>query len=342
VVGEISAAVSTFCVWYLHTLPESGHVAGYVIIGGLSVVEAFWSMSNVGWTALISDLYPEQKRAGLQGKLSSIGAVGRMVGVWVGGLLYDGCSQFYDGWGFERGWLFFVASGAMVFSIIPMLFAPEGGIKKDKEKIGIEDGREFSLSKLFLVFLIAMVFINFGRNSVALIKAQYLSLEEGFNVSSSLLSHIVNMSSAAIFFVGLFIRRLSDRLKDDVVLLIGSVVALLSLLGFAMAENLPLIFASNFLAGASQTVIFASSYSYASIMIPAERRGRQFALFNATFFLSWGIPGTLIAGPIVDQLIKSGATQVFSYKMSFLTAAALVLVGTLVLLFAIRKGRGTS
>ena len=67
IIGEISAAVITVLVWYSHTLPESPHISGYVIIFGLSFVEIFWSMSNVGWSALLSDLYPADARAGLQG-----------------------------------------------------------------------------------------------------------------------------------------------------------------------------------------------------------------------------------------------------------------------------------
>lgn len=339
ILGEISAAISTSFVWYIHTLPESHHTAGYVIIIGLSIVEIFWSMSNVGWSALLSDLYPEHQRAGLQGKLSSIGAVGRIIGVWIGGLAYDGLSQFYEGWGFDKGLLFFIASGIMLVSTIPMLFVPEGGIEKDVKELRLQRAGKVTVSRKFLVFLLAMIFINFGRNSVALIKPQYLSLDEGFNVSSSLLSYIVNTSSVATLIVGLSIRELSTRLKDEILLLVGTVIAIFSLSGFVFAENLSLIFISNFLAGASNVVILASSYSTASKLIPPEKRGKQFALFNATFFLSWGIPGTFIAGPIVDQLIKSGATQIFSYKMSFLSAAILVFIGTLISLFVIRKNR---
>ncbi len=99
ILGEVSAAISTSLVWYVHTLPENNQAAGYAIIIGLSIVEIFWSMSNVGWSALLSDLYPQHKRAGIQGRLSSIGALGRMIGVWIGGLAYDGLSQFYEGWG---------------------------------------------------------------------------------------------------------------------------------------------------------------------------------------------------------------------------------------------------
>jgi MFS family permease len=342
ILGEISAAISTSLVWYAHTLPQSHHTAGYVIIIGLSIVEIFWSMSNVGWSALLSDLYPEHKRADIQGRLSSIGAIGRMIGVWIGGLAYDGLSQFYEGWGFETGLLFFVASGTMFASTIPMLFVPEGGVRKDVREPSHQRQAKTTVSRQFLIFLLAMLFINFGGNSVALIKSQYLLLDEGFNVSSSVLSYIVNTASAAIFIVGLSIRRLSNRFRDETLLLVGAVISIIYLSGFVLADNLPFIFFSNFLAGASNVIISASSYSYASKLIPPEKRGKQFAVFNATFFLSWGIPGTFIAGPIVDQLIKSGATQVFSYKMSFLAAAALVFTGVLILLFVARTNRKAS
>lgn len=336
ILGEISAAISTFFVWFVHTLPESSNIAGYAIIIGLSIVEVFWSMSNVGWSALISDLYPERQRAGLQGKLLSIGAIGRIVGVWVGGIAYDGLSHFYEGWGFDKGLLFFIASAVMIVSIIPMFFVPEGGIGKKRIS---RNSRKIQIPKKFLVFLLAMLFINFGRNSVALMKPQYLSLNEGFDVSSGVLSYIVNTGSLAVFIVGFFVRRLSNCFRDEKLLFVGTMIAILYLAGFALAENLPVIFATNFLSGVSDVVILASSYSFASRLIPPEKRGKQFALFNATFFLSWGIPGTLIVGPIVDQLIRSGATQIFAYKISFVIGAILVFVGALILSFVIRMNR---
>jgi len=342
ILGEMSAAISTFFVWFLHTLPASTRTAGYVIIIGLSVVEIFWSMSNVGWSALISDLYPEHQRASIQGKLSSIGAVGMFVGVWIGGLLYDGLARFYEGWGFDTGMLFFIASGVMAVSTVPMFFVPEGGIgASEKNKNSVPELRHqheklFSYSKKFLIFLLAIVFINFGRNCIAVIKSQYFVLDEGFNVSSKLLSYIVNMESVAIFIVGLFIGKLSKRLNDWLLLLLGSLIAIGPLLGFALARTLTVIFVSNFLAGVSMVVILASSYSYASKLIPPAQRGKQFALFNATLFLSWGVGATVIAGPIVDLLLRSGATEVFSYKMSFIAAAVLVLIGVFILLFVKR------
>jgi MFS family permease len=345
ILGEVLAAIGTLIVWYVHKLPVSKLAAGYVIIGGLSLVEIFWSMSNIGWSAIISDLYPEEERTGVLGRLTSIGALGRIVGVLIGGLAYDGLTRYYEGWGFDQGFLFFVASGTMLLSTIPMFFVPEGGVKtrdQSQGEVSGKDSKESKLSRLsrvFTVFLLAMIFINFGRNSIAVIKAQYLSLDEGFNVSSQLLSYIVNMQSLAIFIFGMLVTKLSRRYKDVALLFTGTIIGILSLLGFALATGLLGIFISNFLAGVSMVVILSSSYSYASRLIPPEHRGKQFAWFNATFFLSWGVAGTLIAGPIVDLLTRAGASQVFAYRISFLSSAVLVVIGVIILFFADRMKR---
>ncbi|MBD3370663.1 MFS transporter [Candidatus Fermentibacteria bacterium] len=341
ILGEISAAVITFLVWLVHSWSASPRTAGYAIIIGFTVVEIFWSMSNVSWTALLSDLYPGYKRAGIQGKLFTVGGAGRIIGVWIGGLAYDGMSRYYEGWGFEEGFLFFVASGVMLLSTIPMFFLPEGGVpgaKKD-EGGGKPGGRILELSsysKVYFLFLVAMILLNFGKNGVTLLKTQYLVLDEGFDVSSTMLSYVVNMRSVAICLGGLLIGRLTDWFNDQRVLMSGAIVSILSLLGFALSRVLWAIFVSNFLYGLAQVVVRASAYSYASKLIPPRHRGKQFALFNATFYLSWGLAGTLIFGPIVDLLIGSGATQVFSYRTSFAASAVLVLGGMLVLLRANR------
>jgi predicted MFS family arabinose efflux permease len=342
--GEISAAITTATVWYLHTLPASKHMAGYVIILGFSGVEIFWSMSNVSWSALLSDLYPAKARTGLQGRLMSIGAIGRIIGVWTGGLAYDGLARFYAGWGFDKGILFFIASGIMLASAIPMYFVPEGGIRSrsgDARPEALADctpqgstGR--AAEKKFMVFLVAMVFIYFGLNSVALIMSQYLSLPEGFALSSGVLSYVLNAASLATLVIGFTVYRLSKRLNDSTLLLIGTTSAALYLVGFASAKTLPLIVMSGFLAGTAQVVIRASSYSYASKLIPAEKRARRFAFFDATHILSWGVPGTLVAGPIVDGLVRSGVSEDIAYRVAFLAAATLVVIGAIIFVFVNR------
>ncbi|MCP4582918.1 MAG: MFS transporter [candidate division Zixibacteria bacterium] len=341
IIGEVAAAIITIFVWYIHVLPESKYAAGYVMILGMTIIEIFWSMSNVAWSALISDIYPEDQRAGLQGRMASIGAVGRFIGILIGGLLYDGLSRYYDGWGFHSGALFFIASGVMIISAIPMFFVPEGGVKKSARPVSDDistvpiskiDSRDSTI-KTFMIFLLAMTFINFGMNSIILLKSQYLILEDGFNVSSRVLSYILSMGTVAMFSIGLLIKPLSGRFKDEFMLLSGCLIGTLYLVGFILARNLGTVYVSDFLGGTAMVILMSASYSYASKLIPPEKRGKQFALFNASFFLSWGLPGTFITGPLVDGLIKSGASQVYSYKMAFVAAALLVAIGAIVLIF---------
>ena len=328
IAGELLAAVGTVGVWYAHILTQSPHFAGYIIIIGLSLVEIFWSMSNVGWSALISDIYPARSRNAIQGNLSAVGGLGRIMGVWIGGVLYDGYGAAYAGWGFHRGALFFVAAGVMLISVFPLLLLPEGGIRQKNDSRTAADLREDNASaRTFIIFLVAMTFINFGRNSIAVIFPQYLVLEGGFGVSSVSLSYIVNMQSAAIMITGLFAGWISRHMGDDRSLLVGTALAIAALCVLAATGSLPMVYLCNFFRGISEVLIFSASYACASILIPPENRARLFSLFNATYFLSWGLAGTFIAGPAIDWLVATGTTEPFAYRISFLLAAAITAIG---------------
>jgi MFS family permease len=342
ILGELLAGAGTLVIWYAHTFAATPRLAGYVIICGLALVEAFWSMSNIGWSALISDLYGEGERSRIQGQLASFGGAGRILGVWSGGLLYDGLGLQYAGWGFHQGALFGVAAAVMLISVIPMWFMPEGGIQAETQtaKPGSQVNEESKhAAGVFLFFLIAMIFINFGRNAIAVIQTQYLVLESGLGVSSQVLSYIVNTQSVAMILAGLSAGRLEKRLGNGNLLMGATLMAVIALVILAFSMNLPLIYLSNFIRGLSEVLILATSYTYASKLIPAHRRGRQFAVFNATFFLSWGLAGTFIAGPVADLLMARGSTEVFAYQMSFLSAAMIALVGLLLLGILITRER---
>lgn len=267
----------------------------------------------------------------VQGRLASIGGIGRMAGVWIGGLLYDGLGLKYNGWGFYEGALFFVAGAAMFISVIPMILVPEGGIRREIEEASIpEIGASASTGKIFTIFIIAMIFINFGRNSIAVIQSQYLVLDSGFAVSSKVLSYIVNTQSVAMILTGFIAGWVGRKIGNGNSLLLGTVLAVGSLFLLAIAGNLGLIYVSNFLRGGSEVVVLASSYAFASVLIPPEKRAKLFSIFNATYFLSWGIAGTFIAGPITDILMAYGASEVFSYQMAFVSAAIMTLIGFII------------
>jgi len=330
--GEILGAIGTLAVWFAHTLPENRQHMAYAIIIGLTVVEMFWSMSNIGWSALISDLYPPDQRGAIQGKLTSAGGIGRIAGVWIGGLLYDGLGRYYDGWGFEHGALFFVAAGVMFASTLPLLTLPEGGVSPAEHygNCGDPAGQARS-AHWFALFLIAMVLINFGRNSVVIIQSQYLFLDSGFAVSSRALSYIVNTESLAMILAGLAVGGLVLRVGNGPGILLGTSLSVAYLLIFMTASHLGLIYVGSFLKGCAESIIMAASYAFAAELIPPQKRGRRFGLFNATFFLSWGLAGTLIAGPLVDLLLQQGIAAEAAYRWAYAAAVMITLAGVALL-----------
>jgi hypothetical protein len=75
----------------------------------------------------------------------------------------------------------------------------------------------------------------------------------------------------------------------------------------------------------------------ASALIPAEKRATLFGLSNATFFLSWGASATLIAGPLVDSLIRSGHSQLSAHRASYMVALGITGIGLVVLFLPSRS-----
>ena len=174
------------------------------------------------------------------------------------------------------------------------------------------------------------------KTTLALILFMLVVAGRSFCQSNDLLDELLEAPATSLAQAAYLVLTATGRIGDEATLMWGSLTSGLHLLGFVFAGTLPLIFVANFFSGASDVVIMASSYAYASRLIPAEHRGKQFALFNATLFLSWGTAATLVTGPIVDHLIRSGLTQGFSYRMGFVAGTVLVAVGMLVLMFVNR------
>jgi MFS family permease len=344
IVGEILAACGTLLVWYIHRRFADPIVSGYAIIFGLTAIEIFWSMSNISWSALVSDIYDPQQRSRVQGWLTSLGGIGRMLGVWIGGLLYDGLGLKAEGWGFFEGPLFFVAAAVMLISTLPLLFLPEGGIGSKPTPVEAnpqESSSPVSIA-IYLVFLAGMIFINFGRNSIAIIFAQYLILDPGPALDSRTLSYVINTQSFAIVTLGWTAGWVCRRVGNAGALLFGTAAAVAGLALLSLTTALSMIYVACFLRGVGDAVIMAAAYTFASVLIPPQMRGRMFAWFNGTFFLSFGIGGTLIAGPLIDGLILAGYAQPWAYRLSFAAGAGLTVIGLLIqaaLLWFLKKGK---
>ena len=339
--GEILAGAGTIVLFYAHRLPGDGRTSGWVIIGGLCFIEIFWSMSNIGWSALIADVYREGERSRIMGRLESIGGLGRVAGILCGGLLYDRMGTAFAGWGFYEGSLFWISGLIMFISVIPMFLVPEGGISEAEKQARLSGKSAPFIPGIFFTFILAMTLIHFGRNAVTIIIPQYLSLSGGLALSPLILSHVLNMRSAGLVLAGLIAGRLCKRIGERAALVMASGIAVLALVLMGITVNLALICLASLFMGISEVLVIASSYELASTYIPPEKRGTYFALFNATLFLSWGIGATLIAGPVTDGLMAAGTSESAAYMAAFKACAGIALAGILVLfvLFRMEKKR---
>jgi len=350
IAGELLASLGHLAMWFFHSISPEPRASGWVIIWCLSVIEIFWSMSNIGWSALISDVYAPMERNAVQGRLASLGGAGRMLGALIGGLLFDGMGRAYPGWGYKAGGIFFVSAFAMLVSVVPIFFMPEGGVAYRGGSSGSptepEGGRKGSGGDLgvFAVFLIAMLLINCGINSLASFKAQYLDLEDGFNASARTISLVMNVESLALIVIGFFLGLMGRKLGIPRLLLLGGLAGVLSLLAYAAAPGLGLIYLASLLKGAADGCIVSASYAFASILIPPEKRGRYFSAYNATYSLSWGVSATLVTGPLIDSLMRAGRAPLFAYRMGVLSSALIAMLGLGILaalLLSMRRATAT-
>ncbi|MBP7096260.1 MAG: MFS transporter [Spirochaetia bacterium] len=369
--GELLAGAGHFLLWRLHAGAPDLRSSGWVIIWGLTVIEIFWSMSNIGWSAYVADLYAPAERSAVQGKLASVGGLGRIAGALAGGFLYDRAGTAYAGWGFREGAIFFTVGAVMLVSVLPFLAMPEGGLGRAARKAagsprtaagagpegneaaegtgpgipraGGDAAREGDF-RAFAVFLVAMLLVNSGINSLVAVKAQFLDLAEGFAASARAISLMANVESGALIVAGLSVALLSRRFGSGALMLAGAASGALYLVSYAASPSLALLFPLSALKGVSEGLLGAASYAFAAALIPPEKRGRWFAAYNATFMLSWGLAATLVTGPVIDGLLAAGAGAVTAYRLGFLSSAFITLLGLALLasLLAALKSGGVS
>ncbi|MGY5875613.1 MAG: MFS transporter, partial [Candidatus Thorarchaeota archaeon] len=184
----------------------------------------------------------------------------------------------------------------------------------------------------YLVFILALIFINFGRNSIAIITSLFLEDPTGFIATGEEIALYSNVGSIASMIMGLLIGSIIAKADDNKFLVFGIVLSFVAISWLIFAPSFALVLIASFLIGASHVIIEASSYSIVARIAPEEYRGRLFAYYNATFFLSWGIAATLVAGPVADILIGQGQTNADAYRGSFVAALVIIFIGILILI----------
>jgi len=341
VIGETIAAFGYIIVYFVHAylLGTNGKIeAAYSIIAGLSILEFFWSMSNLGWSALISDLTNPQERGRTMSLISSIGGVGRIVGISVSGMLYDWGGE---GGGFTNGMLFFFASGIMLASAVVVWFSVRNSerMTQSSQDVGTIPSQSEELSRRvnsrnFYWFLIVMFIVGLGTYSILQILIFYVAQSSPIGASSFDITMIRNSASIATIIASLVVGPLANKIGRKNTLGLGIALTAITPILYTLANNVVEMMLINSLSGVSMAILNVVGYLFASDLIPPERRGRLFGKYNAVTYISFGVAGTFIGGPIADYLIDTGLSKAASYVATF-RVASVICVGGLVL-YALR------
>jgi MFS family permease len=340
--GEMIAAVTYVLVFLIHRfLRDSGNNfnAGLSIIFGLSILEFFWSMSDVGWAALLTDITTPHIRGKVIGTLNFIASVGRMTGVLYSGFLYN------DGEGFLNGTIFYIVIALLLAGVSLMVFTSRR-MKTDKTEEQCTQTtakQEDRLSnrqneRKYRMFLISLIVVILGAASISQIFLLFLQLPNGLNFSDPQMTLVVSAWTVGGMIASLGAGRLSDRFGRLKVLLFGLSLAIVTPLFYSFASSVPLMSFVYGLNGVSFWTIQTVGFVFAGDMIPKDKRGRLLGRYNTVMALSWGPAGILIGGPFADlQVGRLGLSPFTAYVNVFYASSIIVLIGTV--LFAIKFAR---
>jgi MFS family permease len=339
-VGESIAAITYFIVFQIHKFlidMQADFSAGLSLIIGLSVLEFFWSMSDVGWAALLTDTTTTKTRGVIVGALNSIAALGRMIGIIFAGFLYD------NGNGFRSGTIFYIVIGMLAVSATIMWITSrsrqETTAKTEESVINApETSAASDNGKIYKWFLISLIVIIMGAACVNQIFLLFLPLTEGLAASYPEMSLILTAWTLGGILTCVFCGRLADRFGRIKILFAGFILATLTPIFYGLAPDfltMALIYGLN---GVAFWTIQTVGFAFAGDIIPEDRRGRLLGRYNTVIALSWGPAGLLIGGPLADlQTDKLGLSYHTAFINTFYASAIIVAIGTL--LFAAKVAR---
>jgi MFS family permease len=333
IAGESIAAATYFVVFLIHKHfleAQANFTAGLSLILGLSFLEFFWSMSDVGWAALLTDVTTSRTRGGIVGTLNFIASLGRMIGIVFAGFLYN------NGEGFRQGTIFYVVI-AMLFTSATIMGITSRSAKTSEvktEKTVVSNTLEKTLARdneeTYKWFLTSLTMIVIGAACISQVFLIFIKLPEGLNVSDSEQSLILTVWTLGGMSTSLLSGWFADKIGRIRVILVGLSLAILTPFLYGLAHDvltMSLIYGLNGVAfWTMQTVGFA----FAGDIIPEDKRGRLFSRYNTVMALSWGPAGLLVGGPLADiQTQLFGLSRYTAYVNTFYASSIIVALGTM-------------
>jgi MFS family permease len=329
VVGETLAAGMYLVVFAAHRYllgTDSSFTAGLAIIMGLSTLEFFWSMSDVGWAALLTDVTTPAIRGSTVGTLNFIGSIGRLIGISFAGLLY------MNGAGFAEGTIFYVVSGMLLAGSVVMVVASrvEKGVSVEaKVTPEVHTAETTEGSQLYRWCFVSLAVVVLGATSINQVFLIFLRLPDGLNASDPEVSLILTVWTLGGMAASVLSGKLADKIGKARVLLYGFLLAAATPLFYGIAPNVLLIALVYGLSGVASWIVQTVGFAFVGDIVPSTHRGRLFSVYNAIMSLAWGPAGLLIGGPLADMQTEIlGMTRQMAYVNTFIVSSAITLLGT--------------
>ena len=341
--GESIAGFAYIIVFIIHkSLIQTGDhfLAGLAIIFGLSILEFFWSMSDVGWATLLTDVTTSETRGRIIGTLNFIASLGRMVGILFAGFLYA------DGEGFKNGTIFYIVTillfiGAAMMALMSRHTAMKSATQKNlsvKEKEEHKGKLTDENEKTYSWFLASLIIIVLGAASINQIFLLFIKLPEGLNASDPEMSLILGTWTIGGMIASIVLGRLADKVGRNKVMFLGLILAAITPLLYGVALTVPLMALIYGLNGVSFWTIQTVGFAIAGDIIPEHKRGRLLSRYNAVMAIGWGPAGFLVGGPLADIQVKIlGLPAYTGYLNTFFTSSIIVILGTI--LFAVKVAK---
>ncbi|MEM2202630.1 MAG: MFS transporter [Candidatus Bathyarchaeia archaeon] len=341
IIGESIAGFTYIIVFFIHRfLIDVGRSfdAGLTIIFGLAVLEFFWSMSDVGWAVLLTDITTPSSRGKIVGSLNFIASLGRMVGIIFAGFLYA------SGEGFRNGTIFWTVTALLFTGAAIMTFVSKSigreGLKPTQEQLATEGiVKEKNIvvgdERAYKWFLASLIIIVLGAASVNQIFFLFIKLQDGLNASDYEMSLIISAWTVGGMIASAISGRIADKIGREKVIFSGLILAVLTPALYGLALNVPSMAFIYGLNGVAFWSIQTVGFALAGDLTPEHRRGRLLSRYNAVIALSWGPAGILIGGPFADIQTKIlGIREHAAFINAFYLSSAIVAAGTI--LFAIK------
>ena len=307
------------------------------LILGLTVLEGFWSMSNVAWSALIIDAVDRSELGRVMGYLDTIGVGGMAFGVFVAGIMYDTM-------GFA---LNFIVSAVMMFVSAAVVWAWIDDRKiatKSSQRLSVESKEGLGNLRMLKMLILTSSLSMFGINGLRQLMMIYMGSGLGF--SGTLIGTVSAIGNLTNMVLGVPVGYLSDRV-DKKKLYVAALAVNVSAPAVLLYSETPLqfVFVAT-LVGLSWPLSETTAFPMAGEFAPVEGRGKFLGYFNAVRYLfGFGLPPFLLGGYLADYLKKMHVSQglletealILSSKETFVVALVITVIGLLLWIIILKK-----